>query len=113
MTMSFRGQVNGQTARVLLDSGASESFMSIDYARQLRLTWSSEEVVICLGDNQVGVALGVCRVTVRIGSCTTRWAVRVMELLAEYDLVLGDDWLRSHKAILNWENDLVSVRKSG
>ena len=69
--------------------------------------------MIHLGDNQVSVALGVCRVTVRIGSCTTRWAVRVMELLAEYDLVLGDDWLRSNKTILNWENDLVSVRKGG
>ena len=55
MTMSFMGQVNGQAARVLLDSGASESFMSIAYADQLRLTWSAEEAVICLGDNKIGV----------------------------------------------------------
>ena len=33
-----------------------------------------------------------------------------MELLAEYDLVLGDDWLKGHKAILNWE---IFVRKGG
>ena len=72
MTMSFRGQVNGQTARVLLDSGASESFMSIDYARQLRLTWSTEEAVIGLGDILVGVAQGICQETIRIGSYTTR-----------------------------------------
>ena len=51
VTMSFRGQVNGYAARVLLDSGASESFMSIEYARQLRLTWLAEEAVIRLGDN--------------------------------------------------------------
>ena len=106
--MSFRGQVHSHEARVLLDSGAS-----VKYATQLRLTWSAEEAVIRLGDNKVGVALGICRVAVRIGSCTTRWAVRVMELLAEYDLVLGDDWLKSHKAILNWEIGQVSIRKGG
>ena len=103
--MSFRGQVNGYAARVLLDCGASECFMSMEYAKQWRLTWSAEEAVIRLGDNKVGVALGVCRVSIRIGSCTTRWLVCVMELIAEYDLVLGDDWLKCHKAILNWESD--------
>ena len=72
MTMSFMGQVNGHAARVLLDSGASESFMSIAYADQLRLTWSAEEAVIRLGDNKIGVAQGVCRVSIRIGCCTTR-----------------------------------------
>ena len=38
MTMSFMGQVNGYTARVLLDNGASDSLMSINYTRHLRLT---------------------------------------------------------------------------
>ena len=102
-----------RSARVLLDSGASESFMSITYADQLRLTWSAEEAVIRLGDNNIGVAQGVCRISIRIGSCTTRWTARIMELLAEYDLVLCDDWWKGHKAILNWESDQVLIRKGG
>ena len=36
-----------------------------------------------------------------------------MELLAKYDLVLGNDWLNGHKAILNLMSDQVSIRKSG
>ena len=34
MTMSFSGQVNSHKARILLDSGTSEIFMSVKYANQ-------------------------------------------------------------------------------
>ena len=89
-------QVNGHAAHVLLDNGPSESFMSIAYEDQLGMTWSAEEAVIRLRDNKIGVAQGVCRVGIHIGSCTTRWTVRIMKLLAEYDLVLREDrcWCR-------------------
>ena len=55
MTMSFQGEVKGHLACVLLDSGASESFMSIAYADQLRLTWSAEEAVTRLGHSKIGI----------------------------------------------------------
>ena len=69
MKMSFTGQVNGHASCVVLDSGASESFMSIACADQLRLSWSTEEAVISIG--KIGVAQGVCRIGICISSCTT------------------------------------------
>ena len=106
--MLFKGQVDGYAVRVLLDSAVSTSFMSIEYARQLRLTWSTKEAAICLGDNKAGVALRVCRVTVYMDSLNTRWINKAMDIIIEYDLFLGNEWLKSHKVILVWENDHYS-----
>ena len=70
----------------------SKSFMSIEYARQLRLTYSTREAVIHRGDTKDGVALSVCPVIFRTVSGTTKWVIRVLGLLTEYDECLGNNW---------------------
>ena len=34
-SMTFVGYVNGKKARVMLDSGASDSFLSLDFSKRL------------------------------------------------------------------------------
>ena len=67
----FEGRVIEFVAHVLLDNDANKSFMSIEYARQQRLTWSTKEAEIRLGDNKADVVLSVCPVIVCIVSNTT------------------------------------------
>ena len=81
MTMLFKGQVYGYTVRVMLDNAVNKSFMSIKYARQLRLTWSTKEAETHLNENQAGLALTVCPVIVCTLGCITNSSVRVLGLL--------------------------------
>ena len=110
--MTFAGIVNGQQARVLLDTGASHSYLSLPFARQLGLRALPDGGMVELGDSKsLAETHGMQRVTVRLDSCTTRWQCMVIDLNIKYDLVLGDDWLTTHRVRTNHGDGSAMVFK--
>ena len=100
--MTFAGMVNGQRARVLMDTGASHSYLGLSFARSLGLKTESDGGLVELGDSKATVEThGNHRVTVRMDSCTTRWRCLLLDLNTKYDLILGDDWLTHHRVQTN------------
>ena len=100
--MTFSGMVNGQKARVLMDTGASHSYMSLSFARSLGLHVENDGGLVELGDSKAIVQThGIQRATIRLDSCTTRWPCILIDLNTKYDLVLGDDWFTHHRLQTN------------
>ena len=111
-SMTFIGYVNGAKARVLLDSGASNSFLSLDFSRRLGVCGNGLQSVVELGGGEhTLITTGSVRVTVRLDNCHTRWPCDVLDLNTNYDLVLGRDWLRSHRVLLDFGDGAAYLHK--
>ena len=90
--MTFPIKVNDRQARVSFDSGATASFLSVGFARQLGISGMGELKTIQLGD-QYGTCTteGDMIVMVCLANCNTRWHCHVFDLHPSYDLILGQD----------------------
>ena len=109
--MAFMGKVNGQPARVLLDSGADQVYLSLQFSRHLGIEVTKEVKTVTLGDNQEISTHGGAKVTVTMANCTTRWPCQVIPLNSNYDIILGDDWLEHHEACLNYRDGTVTLHE--
>ena len=109
--MAFMGKVNGQNARVLLDSGADQVYLSLQFARHLGVEVTTDVKTVTLGDNQEISTHGGAKVTVSMANCKSQWPCQVIPLNTSYDIILGDDWLEHHGACLNYRDGTVTLYK--
>jgi hypothetical protein len=105
------GTVADQTLSILIDLGATESFISGVALKMIKVNaveqdeFSFEEMA--LGAKQkVGGKVTGC--TFNLGEFVTRANLYVM-ILGSYDVVISMDWLESHEAILNCKMKQLSL----
>jgi hypothetical protein len=58
-------------------------------------------------------SLGTVSLKIAIGNFSTRCNFHVVDLVDGIDCILGETWLRKHKAILNYESRVATVFKHG
>eukprot|EP00798_Chlamydomonas_sp_ICE-L_P013684 gene13684-biopygen22793 len=93
------GLVQGQSTLVLVDSGASNSFITADLASKagLHVTNSQDNIQVA-GENSMDVT-GTAEMRLRIGTYIgTQKVLVVKKLIAGVDLILGEDWLEATEA---------------
>lgn len=111
LKMLFAGQAAGADANILFDSGASENFVSETYARQTGISVLSSSRSVRLGSDQVVEAKGEANVYLRLGSYHQAVRCVVMPLLHGVDVILGQQFMTSHKCILDFERMSVLMKK--
>jgi len=109
-TMSFEGSFGGIDARILADSGADNSFVSRRFALTNRLHVTPFNGHVKLGDNRSAAIVGKCKAKLQVQGHRSMLECLVIELLEDYDVVLGDEWFRRHRVSLNWENQTLTTR---
>ena len=87
--------------RILLDSGASCSFLSAAVASQLGLRTSPADHLVKLPDGTVTRAKGRVRVALKLSGCHTYADCLVVDLDG-MELVLGMSWLSEQHAVLDF-----------
>jgi hypothetical protein len=97
------GTLNHINVKILFDSGATDSFISPSTLEKSGLAAYEhddfKQVEMASGEKQaVGPSVNNC--IVDLGVCTTRLKVYVTALGA-YDLIIGMDWLASHRALVD------------
>ena len=111
-SMTFVGYVNGEKARVMLDSGASDSFLSLDFSRRLRIHGNGVNSIVELGGGEFTITTtGSVRVSVRFDNCHTRWSCEVVDLNTNYDLILGRNWLSAHRVLMDFGDGAAHLHK--
>ena len=109
-TMMFEGHANGAPAAFLVDSGASDSFADLGFARQHGLALVPTVRAVEVADGHSVVCRHKCKVHMRIQSYrTTRW-VYLVDLGVDVQVILGDDWLTSEPVDLLFSNRTCVVR---
>ncbi len=103
--MLFEGRLEQQDALMLLDSGASANFVSKKALDIGELTLKPTEATLELVDGSSSPILGTTIVNLRIGGSSTCVSCFVTELSIDFDIVLGNPFLTSYKAVLNYHLD--------
>jgi hypothetical protein len=111
LKMLFAGQAAGVRANILFDSGATQNFVSESFARQTGISVHPTERVVKLGSDQEVVAKGEANVYMRLGSVQQAVKCAVMPLLFGVDVILGQQFMTSHKCILDFDRMCVLLRK--
>jgi hypothetical protein len=102
LTMCFPAVVAGVDVKLLLDTGASATFVSSKLCKEARLpvkgNASRQRVVLPSG--QDAPIHGQAKVTLHCKGTTCQVTCLVVDL-SEFDIILGDDWLKAKNAVLD------------
>jgi hypothetical protein len=103
MVVELSGMLKHINVKILFDFGATDSFIS-PYALEKSGLIAYEhnefkQVDMSLGEKQV-VGPRIDNYLLELGVCTTRLKVYVTAL-GTYDLIIGMDWLESHRAMVD------------
>jgi hypothetical protein len=103
MVVESSGTLNHINVKILFDYGATDSFISPSALEKSGLAAYEhddfKQVEMASGEKQV-VGPSVNNCIVDLGVCTTRLKVYVTALRV-YDLIIGMDWLESHRAMVD------------
>ena len=114
----IRVPVEGVTSTILIDTGASHSFISKylfeNKFQHLSNYFVTEKKSIVVANNASMESTGFIQMKILIGSITTTAKLWVLENLCT-GIILGIDWLTSntHKANINFETNSLSINKNG
>jgi hypothetical protein len=105
------GTVADQTLSILIDLGATESFISSAVLKRIKVKVVEHDefsfVEMASGAKQkVGGKVMGC--AVNLGEFFTRFNLYIT-ILGSYDVMIGMDWLESHEAILNCKTKWLSL----
>ena len=100
--MTFDGQVAGGPSNILLDSGASDNFISLDLVNKFRLHVQNDSSTVMLGDGESRQIDEKVKVHVKVQTYQARVTCFVTKLAQGVDLVLGNTWLSQTKALLDF-----------
>lgn len=113
-TMKFKGKIKDRVVVILLDSGATHSFISRKVVEELNLPISTAKFAVTLGDERKVKGAGKCQQV-------ELWFQRVSVTqdlfffyLGSVDVILGVDWLYKLGDIkINWKRQTMRFNWGG
>lgn len=111
-TMKMRGTVNGQPIIVMIDSEATNNFISTHTVQQLHLPFNTNEKFgVMLGNGERIKGAGVCQgVLVEIQNIEIIDDFLMLEL-GNTDMILGLQWLKKLGEIMvNWKKQVMKFQ---
>jgi len=119
LDMLFKGTVSGSRAtvaltsdaHVLVDSGATAPFMSPSFAARIGIRVTPVTDSLILADGSSVPIQGSCVAKLAIGPFATKVKFLVAPLASDFDVILGNSWLRHHQAVINYKHASLTVYK--
>ena len=114
-TGGFGGGTNGGNlvAPILCDTGATCNFAFPRLLRQMGVAYSPSSATLRLADDSTSPILGKARIRFKVQTFTTTVTCFVTDLCDEFDLILGNSFMISHRAVLDYANFTASFRRHG
>ncbi|KAJ9514003.1 hypothetical protein QJQ45_021112 [Haematococcus lacustris] len=91
--------------KVLVDTGATESFVDASFADKLEAPVRHQDTVrirVANGHNAVITSQALLHLWLYPAPCEQLWLMKMPDLLCGVDVILGNDWLDDHQAVLDY-----------
>jgi hypothetical protein len=108
-SLLFQGELSGAKARLHVDSGATHSCVAAHFVERAGLAVTPVARTVALADGQLARVLGVCKARIRVGDIKDVHTFYVLKLDTTYDVLLGQDWLRRKKAVLDFGRQSMTI----
>jgi len=111
---NLQGNIAGRRGRVLLDTGAMENFVgeACLKARGIQYTPALNITDVQIADGKSIRVLGTCTLNVRVQGLVDQIRALVLPEMTDIsDLILGETWMKSRKAVLDFGTMTCTVRK--
>lgn len=99
---------NGQLVSVLLDTGASTSYISPRVCSHVTLEQVTGREVETAGGHQIGIHSRASFELGIVNGCVIPWRAYVLD--TKFDLILGQDWFKSVEPIPHWHHDSWQIK---
>jgi hypothetical protein len=113
LLMNFTGELSGTTCRVALDTMASHSFISPELVKTLgrkRLS-KTTAMTVELGNGSPVTTQGCFKSKLILQNFRTNCVLNVLELAPDFDVILGQDWLKEHRVVLDFDNRIAILKR--
>ena len=100
-------------APILFDTGATSNFISPRLLQRLGISYSSSSATLRLADDSSAPILGRVRLRFKLQAFSCTVSCYVTDLCDEFDLILGNSFMVSHRAVLDYSNYTASLRRHG
>ncbi len=110
-----RGTAASKSARILLDTGASDVFVSAEFAAKagLRVTAPRHAHQVQTASGHTVPLTGQCTCKVQVQDYRGQVTALVLDdMLPNTDLILGDSWMKHHKAQLCFQSKTCTLHLS-
>jgi hypothetical protein len=113
--MLFRGKLAGVPCKVLMDTGAAYSFADQAWLQEHKFVLKpSVPVTVVTAASHELVSTNEARASLRLSSIHTPVRVRPLpNLLPGVQVILGNDWLRTHSAHLDMGAQVCTILRGG
>lgn len=100
-----------EPVNILIDSGATEQFLSTEIARKLQVPIEKDTTPywVQMANGAYAVSEGKATITLRISKYIVDIQTRILDIPG-YDLVLGLDWLRLANPEIDWQQMIIRVK---
>ena len=112
LLMSFRCIASGTPASLLVGTGASDAYVSIAFVQRCGFYVQPSQATITLADGTVTHVTGTCTVWLRLGQYSDLIRFHVADLSCDWDLILGQSWLKPHCAVIDYSSDTITFWKA-
>jgi hypothetical protein len=112
VTMQFVGKSAGTEVDFLFDSGASTNYVSSAFARMHGLTVKPSDTNVRLGTGNSVPAQGKCFVHIKLGDYQDRAECYILDMVTDFQIILGDRWLNTVKAIFDYDTKKCIIQKN-
>ncbi|OIR56033.1 MAG: uncharacterized protein A8A55_3221, partial [Amphiamblys sp. WSBS2006] len=109
------GEINGRKIRALVDSGASENFITNRCAREakIRITkMGSPKTVIFADGRRAPINRHATGFSMTWGDRKSSLKAMVLDRIPQYDVVLGMPWLEEENPWIDWQKGKIVMREA-
>lgn len=113
LSMLFVGLVDGMPAAILLDSGATHSFIDTAVAQQLELQLESVQGSVTAASGHASPIQGCVTASIQFKQHSSTASLLACSLTGQFQVVLGEDWLSANGAHLNYTKRQCTLQADG
>lgn len=106
----YNARINGIDVKVLIDSGATRSFVNKARCDAFKLapTPLQETTRVVLGDGGSSLCTAAATASVEVADSKVTMTLRCMPLV--HDVILGQDWLQTVNPYIDWRSGELIIR---